>query len=62
MATQLIAGASGPILDVFYNGSSLNRREIVATKAFTQAMGHLIKLAFYLRLFEWAKLEGQLVV
>ena len=45
MAAQLIAGASGPILDVFYNGSSLNRREIVAT-AFTQAVGHLIKLAF----------------
>jgi uncharacterized membrane protein YfcA len=49
MMTQLLAGASGPTLDIFYNGSSLNRQEIVATKAFTQALGHIIKLLFYIK-------------
>ncbi|MCE2406715.1 MAG: hypothetical protein J4G19_04315, partial [Pseudomonadales bacterium] len=34
-AVQLVAGASGPILDAFYQRTDLNRFEIVATKAFT---------------------------
>lgn len=46
-ATQILAGASGPILDVFYLNSSLNRHEIVASKAITQTLGHLLKLFFY---------------
>jgi uncharacterized membrane protein YfcA len=49
MTTQLLAGASGPILDIFYNKSALNRQEVVATKAFTQAFGHIIKLFFYIK-------------
>lgn len=49
MTIQLLAGASGPTLDIFYNRSSLNRQEIVATKAFTQAFGHIIKLLFYIK-------------
>lgn len=44
---QLLTGASGPLLDVFYLKSSLNRYQIVATKAFTQTLGHLIKLVYY---------------
>lgn len=46
-AAQLLAGASGPLLDVFYLKSSLDRYQVVATKAFTQALGHLIKLIYY---------------
>lgn len=46
-AAQLFAGASGALLDVFYLNAQLNRFEIIATKAFTQAIGHLLKLLYY---------------
>lgn len=46
-AAQLFAGASGPLLDVFYLNSKLNRFQIIATKAFTQTFGHLLKLVYY---------------
>ena len=48
---QLLAGASGPLLDVFFLRSHLDRHEIVATKAVTQTLGHLLKLAYYGMLF-----------
>jgi hypothetical protein len=44
---QLLAGASGPILDIFYNTSRLTRFEILGTKAITQTLGHIIKLVYY---------------
>lgn len=46
--THLMAGSSGPILDVFFQKSDLNRFEIVSTKAFTQAVSHIVKLGYYL--------------
>ena len=46
-AVQLVAGASGPILDAFYQRTELNRFEIVATKAFTQAIGHAVKIVYF---------------
>ncbi len=46
-AAQLFAGASGALLDIFYLNARLNRFEIIATKAFTQAAGHLLKLVYY---------------
>ncbi|MCR9258654.1 MAG: sulfite exporter TauE/SafE family protein [Pseudomonadaceae bacterium] len=46
-AAQLLAGASGPLLDVFYLNSPLNRQEIVANKALTQTIGHLLKILYY---------------
>lgn len=46
-AAQLFAGASGPLLDVFYLNSPLNRFQIIASKALTQALGHLLKLFYY---------------
>lgn len=46
-AAQLFAGASGALLDVFYLNARLNRFEIIATKAFTQTVGHLLKLGYY---------------
>lgn len=46
-AVQLVAGASGPILDAFYQRTALNRFEIVATKAFTQAVGHVVKIIYF---------------
>lgn len=46
-AAQLLAGASGPLLDVFYLNSPLNRFQIIASKAFTQTLGHGLKLIYY---------------
>ena len=46
-AAQLFAGASGPLLDVFYLNAHLNRFEIIASKAITQAAGHVLKLVYY---------------
>lgn len=46
-AAQLFAGASGPLLDAFYLHSSLDRFEVVASKAFTQTLGHLAKVGYY---------------
>jgi uncharacterized protein len=45
---QLFAGASGPLLDFFYlNARGLSRHQIVANKALTQTLGHLLKLVYY---------------
>jgi uncharacterized membrane protein YfcA len=46
-AAQLFAGASGPVLDVFYLNTRLNRHQIIASKAVTQTLGHLLKLIYY---------------
>ena len=46
-AAQLCAGASGPLLDAFFLNSSLNRYQVVASKAFTQTLGHLAKIGYY---------------
>mgnify|MGYP000308054167 CR=1 FL=1 len=46
-AAQLLAGASGPLLDVFYLNSTLSRHAVVANKALTQALGHTIKIVYY---------------
>ncbi len=41
---QGVAGVAGPLLDMFFVESTLGRREIVATKAATQVVSHLLKL------------------
>jgi len=46
-AMQLLAGVSGPILDVFFVHCGLDRRSIVATKAAVQTLGHSLKLAYF---------------
>jgi len=46
-SAQLLAGASGPLLDVFYLNAPLNRQEIVANKALTQTLGHVLKILYY---------------
>jgi uncharacterized protein len=46
-AAQLFAGASGPLLDFFYLHARLDRYQIVASKALTQTIGHLLKLIYY---------------
>jgi uncharacterized membrane protein YfcA len=44
---NVLAGVSGPLLDVFFVRTPLTRHQIVATKAATQAFSHTIKMAFY---------------
>jgi uncharacterized membrane protein YfcA len=44
---QLLAGVSGPILDVFFVRSQLNSRQLVATKAVVQMLGHFLKAAYF---------------
>ncbi len=44
---QLIAGAAGPLLDLFYLNSALDRQAVVANKALTQTLGHCLRMAYY---------------
>lgn len=52
-AVQILAGVAGPLLDVFFLSSKLDRFGVVATKAANQAVAHLLKIAFYLLVFLW---------
>lgn len=47
MTLQLIAGAAGHVLDMFFQKSDLDRRAIVATKAVCQTAGHVFRIAFF---------------
>lgn len=44
---SLTAGIAGPILDLFFVRSALGRRQVVATKALTQALSHLLKVGYF---------------
>lgn len=44
---QLLAGASGPVLDLFYVNSKMSKEAILGTKAVTQTFGHILKLLYY---------------
>ena len=44
---QLMAGAAGHILDIFFQKSQLDRKTIVGTKAVTQVAGHLYRIAYF---------------
>jgi uncharacterized membrane protein YfcA len=47
MSLMLLAGVAGPLLDTFFIGGSMSRKEIVATKAACQIFGHLAKLVYF---------------
>ena len=44
---QVIAGAAGNIVDVFFQNSRLDRRQVVATKSATQTAGHLLRVIYF---------------
>jgi uncharacterized membrane protein YfcA len=46
-ALQLVGGVAGPILDVFFVRSDMDRRAVVATKASTQSLSHLVKIGYF---------------
>ncbi|WP_323761546.1 sulfite exporter TauE/SafE family protein [Maricaulis sp.] len=45
---NVVAGVSGPLLDVFFADTRQDRRVIVATKAATQVISHGVKIAYYI--------------
>ncbi len=47
LVLQLLAGAAGHILDIFFQKSQLDRKTIVATKAVTQVSGHAYRIAYF---------------
>lgn len=47
MTLMLFAGVSGPLIDTFFLGGKLDRREIVATKAICQIACHSAKMAYF---------------
>ena len=47
MALMLLTGVTGPLLDTYFLGGKLDRREIVATKAFCQVANHFAKLVYF---------------
>jgi uncharacterized protein len=44
---SLLSGVAGPLLDVFFLQSKMDRRGVVATKAACQTLGHIIKIAYF---------------
>jgi uncharacterized membrane protein YfcA len=46
-ALSLTAGVSGPILDVFFVRSKMGRHAVVATKAMTQSLSHILKIIYF---------------
>ena len=47
LALNLVAGIAGPILDVFFVRSKMSRHAVVATKALTQTLSHLVKIVYF---------------
>jgi uncharacterized membrane protein YfcA len=51
-ALALLAGVSGPLLDVFFLHSKMDRRGVVATKSVSQALAHMLKVVYFGALLE----------
>ena len=54
MSLMVLTGVAGPLLDAYFLGGRLDRREIVATKAMCQIIGHAMKLTYFGVLIEQA--------
>ena len=54
MTLILLTGVAGPLIDSFFLGGKLDRKEIVATKAFCQIFGHAAKLVYFGTLIDQA--------
>ena len=54
MILMLMAGVSGPLIDSFFLGGKLDRREIIASKAICQIVSHGMKLAYFGGIIEQA--------
>jgi uncharacterized membrane protein YfcA len=47
MSLMLLTGVSGPLLDTFFLGGGMERRQIVATKAVCQTVSHTAKYVYF---------------
>jgi uncharacterized membrane protein YfcA len=47
MSLMLLAGVAGPLLDTYFIGGTMTRKQIVATKAACQIFGHTAKLIYF---------------
>jgi len=47
MTLMLLTGVSGPLLDTYFLGGGMERRQIVATKAVCQVFGHGAKFVYF---------------
>jgi len=47
VATNLLAGVGGPLLDIFFQKVDMTRHQVVATKAVAQSLGHISKVIFF---------------
>ena len=47
MTLMLLTGVTGPLLDRFFLGGKLDRRQVIATKAICQIFGHGAKLLYF---------------
>jgi uncharacterized membrane protein YfcA len=54
MMLMLMSGVSGPLIDSFFLGGKLDRREIIASKAICQIVCHSLKLIYFGGLIEQA--------
>jgi uncharacterized protein len=54
MTLLLLTGVSGPLIDTYFLGGKLDRRQIVATKAVCQVFGHAAKLIYFGALIDQA--------
>ena len=61
-SAHLLAGVSGPLLDVFFVRADLDRFEVIATKAVTQTAGHALKILYFAVLVPGPDLEFTLPI
>ncbi len=47
MSLLLLTGVAGPLLDQYFLGGTLERRQIIATKSTCQIFGHGVKLLYF---------------
>lgn len=47
MSLMMLAGVSGPLIDTYFLGGNLERRQIVATKAVCQIFSHAAKFVYF---------------
>ncbi len=52
MTLLLLTGVAGPLIDTFFLGGRLDRRQIVATKSACQVLGHAVKLLYFAELID----------
>lgn len=47
MTLMLLTGVAGPLIDTFFLGGRMDRRQLIATKAVCQVVGHGVKLVYF---------------